>query len=597
MSDWVSVYSDIGSATAGLDLEMPFAVWLTPEKLVPAVREGRLSEKVIDDKIRRLLRLALCFDWIGREQKFEEPGRNARNAQVALEVARESMVLLKNDGILPLDFATLGNLAVIGPTSHPAVIGGGGSCYSKGWRTVSFLDGIKALAPAGLVVNHAKGYDAAIADESYARSVFLAPDGQPGVLAEFFNSNDLSGPAVLSRRDERINHVWKDKEIAPEVNKKDFSIRFRSSFDINQDGNVDFYLHIWDGAARLSIDGVKVFDTWDREVFGDHCVAAELKAGRHELVLEFRNIRNWNSICLGWDCECRKAQEYRKALDLARKASAVVFCGGFDQRSEGEGADRGFALPAESEGLLRDVLDLNSRVVVVLTGGGNVDMAAWHDRCAAIIHAWFPGQEGGTALAEIISGAVNPSGRLPATFERRLEDRSSFDCYHDSDGDRRVSLNDGVFGGHRHFDRTGTAPRYPFGYGLSYTSFAYDRLSLSSHDVDFRDQTAMVTIHFDLTNTGLAAGAEVSQLYLSPPAGRIARPPKELKGFAKCHLEPGQRMRVALSLKARDFAWYDVDASGWRIEPGTYTVSIAASATDIRLTASVLVPAECLLSV
>jgi beta-glucosidase len=195
------------------------------------------------------------------------------------------------------------------------------------------------------------------------------------------------------------------------------------------------------------------------------------------------------------------------------------------------------------------------------------------------LHAFYLGQEGGRAVAEILFGKVNPSGKLPFTAERNLEDRSSFECYHDSDRDLRVTLNDGIFGGYRHFDRTGTAPLFSFGFGLSYTKFKYSNLRISAETIESGDR---IVVRFDLANTGSVAGAEVAQLYVSDSKCSVPRPHKELKGFAKTYLEPGETKIVEIELCEQEFQFFH-PKRGWMAEPGVFELLIGASATDIRL--------------
>jgi beta-glucosidase len=203
-----------------------------------------------------------------------------------------------------------------------------------------------------------------------------------------------------------------------------------------------------------------------------------------------------------------------------------------------------------------------------------------------VLHAFYPGQAGGQALAEIIFGVVNPSGKLPATFEEREEDRGSFDSYFDTDGDGRIELSDGIFSGYRYFDREGLAPRFAFGFGLSYTRFGFSELGLSSTRLAAGDA---LDVAVRVTNTGLRAGAEVVQVYVRDVASRLPRPPKELKGFARIELEPGASGAVRIQLPPQAFEYYDPEAKGWLLEPGEFEILVGASATDVRLRASVTV--------
>jgi beta-glucosidase len=234
------------------------------------------------------------------------------------------------------------------------------------------------------------------------------------------------------------------------------------------------------------------------------------------------------------------------------------------------------------ERMLIEVAAAQPNTVVVLTAGGNLDMSGWIDRVRAVLHAFYPGQAGGQALAEIIFGVVNPSGKLPATFEKRPEDRGSFPHYFDHDGDDRVTLGDGIFSGYRHFDRHGIEPRFAFGFGLSYTTFRLSNLRLSSRQLA-AGQTLGVTI--DITNTGPRAGAEVVQVYVRDVASRLPRPLKELKGFTRVVLEPGRSTEARVELGSSAFEYYDPEAHGWVLEPGEFEILVGVSANDIRASA------------
>jgi beta-glucosidase len=221
----------------------------------------------------------------------------------------------------------------------------------------------------------------------------------------------------------------------------------------------------------------------------------------------------------------------------------------------------------------------NDRTIVVMTSGGSVDMNDWLDRVPALLQAWFPGQEGGMAVAEILFGEVNPSGRLPATFEERWEDNPAYDHYYPRPGTNKIEYKEGVFVGYRGFEQNGVAPLFPFGFGLSYTTFDYSGLEISPRST----QDGNVSVSFDVTNTGDRAGSEVAQLYVSDTHSEVPRPPKELKGFVKVHLEPGETRRLTIKLDRRALAYYDADSAGWAVTPGEFDILVGRSSAAIEL--------------
>jgi len=221
-------------------------------------------------------------------------------------------------------------------------------------------------------------------------------------------------------------------------------------------------------------------------------------------------------------------------------------------------------------------------VIVVLTAGGNVDMTGWIDHAPAILHAWYPGQEGGTALAQILFGDASPSGKLPVSFERRWEDNPAFHSYYPEKGGSRVQYSEGVFLGYRHFDRSETKPLFAFGYGLSYTTFAYGKLSVTPQTGNLNEP---VSVSFDVTNTGHREAAEVAELYVGDSHASVPRPVKELKAFTKVNLKPGETRRVTLTLNRRAFSFYDITKNDWNAEPGEFNILVGGSSDNIQLRA------------
>ncbi len=590
MSDWLSTYSVAPAANAGLDLEMPTADQFTRQNLRAALASGELTEATIDDKVRRVLRLAACFGWLDHEQKDASiPYEDPVTAEVALEVARQGIVLLKNDReCLPLDAAKLTTIAVLGPYAHPAVFGGGGSSFTPPHRAISVLDGLRQLAP-GVELLHAAGPDPNPQRGVFASSVFECPHGA-GLWGEYYNDDQLSGPPLVSRLDARVDFAWGILPPADGITEKKFSIRWTGSLRPQQSGQHLFHSRSHDSEYRVWVDGKVVIDTWTLAGNGPQRGELRLEAGRaYSLQIEYRKTRFFSGMQFGWQFSDGGATETAKCVALARRADLAIVTAGWDNVSEAEGFDRAFAMNPEIENMLLAVAEAQPNTVVVLTAGGNLDMSRWIDRVRGVLHAFYPGQAGGQALAEIIFGQVNPSAKLPVSFEKRAEDRSSFTSYHDQDGDGRVRLDDGIFTGYRHFDRNQIEPRFPFGFGLSYTTFRYSELALSAARVE---EGQRVLVSFTVENVGQRPGSEVAQLYLRDVASRLPRPPKELKGFARLTLEPGQSRQAQIELSQEAFEYYDPERGGWLLEPGEFEVLIGASATDVRLRAALSVAAR-----
>jgi beta-glucosidase len=263
-------------------------------------------------------------------------------------------------------------------------------------------------------------------------------------------------------------------------------------------------------------------------------------------------------------------------------ADAVVVCAGFNLMLEGEGTDRTYDLPAGQPELIRKVASLNPRTIVVLNSGGSVDTASWIDKVPALLEAWFPGQEGGRAVAEILMGKTNPSGKLPVTFEKRWEDTPSFGHFPGSNG--KVDYAEDILVGYRWFDSKGVAPLFPFGFGLSYTTFHYDKL----HVEPTPDGHWAVT--FDVTNNGTQKGAEVSEVYVSAPVtSKVLHPVRELRGFARADLDTDQTITETIVLDRKAFSYYDTAKGDWVVEPGNYTIEIGSSSRKFLMAAPVSV--------
>jgi beta-glucosidase len=586
MSDWVSVYSDVTAANAGLDLEMPTAEWFAVDKLLPLLGNGMISEGVIDDKVRRLLRVATCFGWFERDQLDDTiPHDDASSKQVALDVARGGIVLLKNaDEVLPLDAARIKRLAVLGPYAHPAVFSGGGSAYTTPSASTSVLEGLRALVGQQVTLLHGTGPEPNPQRLVFANSRFHSTLGE-GLVGEYFNNADLSGEAVVKRLDPQLNFTWGPSAPMPEITVEHYSARWSGTFTAKTTGRHRFYSRSHDSVYSIKIDDRPIIDTLAGEQNGLHTVDLELEAGvAHHVEILWKKTRYWGGMQFGYECIENQGREIEECVALAEDCDAAIVCVGFDNVSEGEGFDRPFAMNPQLEALVQAVARVQPNCVVVLTSGGNVDMEGWLGAVKGLLFVSYPGQEGGKAVAEVLFGVTNPSGKLPATFERRLEDRSSADAYHDDDHDKRVALSDGIFTGYRHVDRSRVAPRFCFGYGLSYTRFGYEALSLDWNGLA-PDKSLRVSL--DVINLGSRRGSEVVQVYVHDVQSSVPRPVKELKGFEKVTLDPGERRRITLELGSRAFAFYDTERHDFRVEPGTFAIWVGASSEDIRLRGSV----------
>jgi beta-glucosidase len=582
MSDWVATYNGLAAANGGLDLEMPSAAFMTRSGLLTYINNGTLKESVINDKVRRILRIIFRFGFYDNVQTISSIALdNTQNANVALNVARCGIVLLQNnDSILPLVAEKLTNLAVIGPNADQYVAGGGSS-YTSPFHSVTILKGIKNLAGSGITVKYVSGMpDAASVS---ANSVFYTSSGSStkGLVGEYFNNQNLTNPATISRTDTVIDFHWSGLPNISGVTADHFSIRWTGV--IRPDTTCDYeFVVAGDDGFRLSVNNQLIINNWVDEAVTTKKAIVRLTAGQeYPVKLEYYENAGLAEISMGYRIN---AGNYLDAVNAAKSADAAIVCVGFNSNTEGEGFDRTFALPAGQDSLINAVAKANPNTIVVINSGGNVAMAGWVNNVKGIVQAWYPGQEGGTAVAEILFGTVNPSGKLPASFEKKWEDNPTFNSYYSTN--KTVNYSEGVFLGYRYYDSKAVAPMFPFGYGLSYTNFKYSNLSIVS-DTSGGKQKYIVTA--DIKNTGSIDGAEVVQLYVKDMVSSVPRPDKELKAFSKVNLAPGQTKTVTMVLNMDAFAFYSTLQNSFVVEKGDFEVKVGASSAEINLTGNITI--------
>jgi beta-glucosidase len=488
VSDWGSTYSTDGPVNAGMDIEMPGGEiarawlategakkngnggdWLSPEKVLPRIEAGAISQATLDANVSSILRVMFASGVFDRPRLLhDEPIDTPARQQVARHAAAESIVLLKNSGnLLPLDSAKLKTLAVIGPNAAVARTGGGGSSLVRSNYSISPLDGIKKRAGSGIQVSYALG--AAIDEEG------------------------VSGAGLVE-----------------------------------------------------NLSGVSGEDTQ---------AAEKLRA---------------------------------EAVALAAKTDAVILVVGDNARVESEGFDRKtLDLPPDQDELIAAVLKANHNTVVVFNAGAPVNVSRWVSDAPALVDAWFGGQEMGDALADVLFGDVNPSGKLPFSYVNELKESPAYGNYPGEN--LHMKYAEGIYVGYHYFDKHGIAPQFPFGYGLSYTKFGYSDLKIKIGPIGESPagsgaQTFEVSLK--IRNEGKRAGAEVVELYVHDGHSHVDRPVKELKGFRRIELAPGQSSEVTFTLDRSALAYYGVEKKRWVAEPGKFDVLVGASSADIRLKGS-----------
>jgi len=577
MSDW-GIHGDHAvSVQAGNDLEMPNASRMTAKKVRAALADGSMTQAAVDDSVRRILRTIIRTGLLDGPMKRNPAMVNSpAHSQLAYKAATEGIVLLKNDGaVLPLDRQKIKSIAVIGEPAKQMQIDALGSPGVVPLKSVGILDGIKAEAGDAIAIHYA----AARTDgEPVSGSVITLPGNSKvhGFQAEYFNNTDLEGKPAVVHVDDEIN-ILNNASPAPGISGEKYSARWSAKLVAPVTGDYTFDFRGDDG-FRVFLDGQLLINGWQRSAARTLHGHMVLEAGKtYDLRVEFFQDGGDAVAQLNWQIPGKSL--YADALAAAKTSDVAIVCVS-TLRMEGEGHDRpSMDLPGNQAALIQAVSAVNKKTIVILNTGTPVTMTNWLGQVPGLVEAWFPSQEGGSAIAAILFGKVNPSGRLPDTF---AASRSDYSDAPNQVKNNQVNYAEGIYVGYRHFDKVGIEPVFPFGYGLSYTTFKFSQLKLSSSRMS-ADGT--VTANLKVTNTGKRAGEEVVELYVHTVDPKIDRPVRELKGFAKVALAPGETKAVSLKLTPRDLAYFDVVGHQWKANAGKYEIEIGASSRDIRLTA------------
>lgn len=579
MSDWFGSHTTAPTVNAGLDLEMPGPTRDRGEKLIAAVAAGEVSEESVTQRARAMLRLMARVGSLDDNRPFAETALDrAEDRALIRRAGAEGAVLLKNEGgLLPLPVT--GTLAVIGPNAKVAQIMGGGSAQLNPHYAISPYEGIVAVLGAETV-----SYEAGCTNHRW-EPVLHGP-----ITAQFFAGRNCQGPAIHTEIMDTAEAFWIPGLGHGRVDMGNFSARLCGQFTPTHSGM--HRLGVFSaGYARVYVNGTLVANAWDgwtkgRTFFEEGCdeVVGEvmLTAGQPaDVTIEFANRPAdrlaFSALRVGIGYPMGDAEIANAAAAAAAADRAVVFVGRSGQWDT-EGSDLpDIRLPGRQDELVAAVLKANPNTVVVLQTGGPVEMP-WLAKAPALLQFWYAGQETGNAVADVLFGRAEPTGRLPQTFPVRWQDNPAHSqdplVYPGLNG--HVRYDEDVFVGYRHYLRNGTAPLFPFGFGLTYTCFALHGAQVS------HDATGQLTAQITVANTGDRDGTAVVQLYIAPPQnGQTPRPARALKGFSKLALAPGEMRDIALHLNPRDFAYWDTDGGNWHVAAGTYGLQFGLSVNDI----------------
>ncbi len=568
VSDWGATHSTVEAALAGLDVEMPGSDYFGDE-LLNAVKEGKVSEDVIDDKVFRVLRAMLVSGLFDRPATTKDIDYEA-HGEDALRIAEDGMVLLKNEGILPLDPRAAGSVAVIGAAAKNPRYFGGGSASTDPVYTVSPYDALSRVF-SGII--YAEGTE--LTDITpFSAECFTPSVGEgPGLYAQYYNNMNLSGEPALKRVDENVYFDWRQDSPGPGVNSDNFSVRWTGYLKVPESMEYEIRA-ITDDGMRVWIGGVKVIDEWKDQGAFEYTAKVRLEGNRaYEIRIEYYDHTGGAVAKFGrtmtMDERIPLMDEAKRA---ARGANVVLL---FVQDDQTEGRDHDLSLPYGQNELIKQIAEANPNTVVILNTGGPVLMGDWIDKVPAVLEAWYGGQEMGNAVTNILIGRVNPSGRLPVTFPAKVEDIPAF-CYvsNPEEGypgvNGRVKYAEGVYVGYRHYDARNIAPQFPFGYGLSYTTFECS---------DFRTSvngTGYGSVSIAVRNSGGVEGKAVVQLYKRSPGMDY----KELIGFEKVSLMPGETKELVFAITPELLADYD-ESLDLVMSPGTYDLVVGSSSRDV----------------
>ena len=492
------------------------------------------------------------------------------------------MVLLKNNNLLPLK-SDIKNLAIIGPNAKEAQIIGGGSASLRPHYQAHPLEAFQNKLGKQTNISYAKGCHTykylPKVDEKFM-------DNKEGFLVEYFEGSNFDENLVMQ---EYLvgNKFWVfegfAKDIIAKSERPDISVRFSCAYTPDISGEHEFEI-FGIGKARLFIDGEELIDNWTETTPGEAFfsfsseskkAAVDLVKGEtYKLEIRYKFEGNFPAIYIG--CQAPdKVNLFDEALSIASSADQVILIVGTNSDWETEGNDRSdFNLPVNQNYLIEEVLKVNPNTLVVLNTGSPVKMP-WVDKAKAIIQTWFAGQEFGNALVDIVTGIINPSGRLPTSFPKNIEDTPAFSSYPGKD--LQMNYDEKLLVGYRWYDKKNIQTLFPFGYGLSYTEFEYTDLEVEV------GAEKHVSCKFSLQNIGQVAGLETPQCYVGFITDDDSEPNKTLQGFSKVALDPSDKSTVQINLNPRNFASWNIETKTWEVRPGSYDILVGSSAENIIL--------------
>jgi beta-glucosidase len=576
------------AALAGLDVSMPWADWNTEsfgKPLLDDVVAGKIPLGLINDKVRRILRVMQRAGLLDGVDPHTGGSTNTTAHQaIARRASEESLVLLKNDtNTLPLHPESLHHVIVLGPNAdlHLCDQGLGGSSGVRPPYEITPLQGlVKRLGSSKVeYIPLQEGGTFEAIDSRFLQT----PDGKPGIDAEYFN-NGTKDP-VLHRVERSIDFNWEMRSPDPAIVHTDhFDGHFNAVLTPKVTGYYTLRLS-GQNSATFWLNGQPFLNNLASDGFNSSTAGVHLTAGTaYPVRVDYHAGVGDAALHLEWSLpltEDQLNQEAHRAALKLRRADAVIFVGGWNHGLDTEGLDRqNMDFPKGQEVLIRRVAKLNAHTVVVLLHGSPFTVSGWISDVPAVLDAWYPGMEGGTAIAEALVGDINPAGKLTFSWPKELKDSPTYSI--GTADKENVNYKEGVFVGYRYFDTRNIAPQFPFGFGLSYSTFAYSGLKIVPTAHGF-------SVSATVKNTSSRPGDEIAQLYVEPPKSAVTRPVHELRGFQRLHLAPGQSAQATFRLDETSFRHWDLATHGWQRDPGDYILQVGDSSRDLPLQSNVSV--------
>ena len=582
-SDWGGTHSTVAAANAGLDQQMPDGSFFGAA-LQTAVQNGQVSQATLDGMVSRILTEMFTFGLFDNAPHGSTGATvtSAAHVATARQIAEEGTVLLRNNGnALPLGTSTK-SVAVIGTDASVAPqTAGGGSAGVSSSGTVTPLQGITSRAGTGVSVQYAAGNSANSTLPDVPASALTPASGTgTGLTGQYYNNMNLTGTPAFTRTDGPVDINWNGASPGTGVAATQWSAKWTGKITPTATGTYTFGLTSDDG-SRLFVNGQQIINQWQDQAATTATGTINLTAGQPVSdEIDYFQDGGSSQIGFGWAPPGFTTPAMQQAVNLAKASSvAVVFANNF----ESEGSDlSSIDLPGDQNLLISAVAAANPNTIVVLNTGSAVTMP-WLGSVAGVLENWYPGQEDGNAIAALLFGDVNPSGKLPVTFPKSLADVPAATTAQWPGTGGSVQYSEGVDVGYRWYQAKGVTPLFPFGFGLSYTSFGYSNLHVGALDAHGR---ASVTA--TVTNTGSRAGSDVAQLYVGDPAS-TGEPPAQLKGFQRVTLQPGASTTVTFPVSLHDLAFWNESTNGWTTATGTYQIQVGDTSTSPQLSGSLAV--------